>query len=177
MTYIADKITKVLINLRDEYDIEDIIHSIRLFSDAISQTKIFNIIINTPGISLNKKIDIITKISQLDKRKSANIVLNLMVILLKMKKLYLAEEILKRIKSHILKSKGFTDTWVAFASAPTQEQIKLVESILVQKYDLKPKINVKVHAPVVAGFLAFFDGKMLDASLHNSFDRLAKLHV
>ncbi|NDB83167.1 MAG: hypothetical protein EB127_10630, partial [Alphaproteobacteria bacterium] len=121
--------------------------------------------------------ELFTKISDRCFTKKNKTITNLITILIKLKKIKLLNEISQLINSHIIKINGFTETIVVFASNPSVKQLKMVEEILEGEFSIKPKINLKIDKDVLAGFHAFFDGKMLDASLYKSFANLATARI
>ncbi|MDX1924415.1 MAG: F0F1 ATP synthase subunit delta [Rickettsiaceae bacterium] len=178
MKKLDQKFSSILIALAgDTKSLEDLIKILKNFDEIMKQNHIFRMFMSSPIIHQGQKQDVIEKIGKTMEGEAGRLVTNLLVILTKLKKMNILSSIIENLELHTLKDKGFSKTWVLFTNKPTEKQIKMVDNILTNQFGIKPQINVKVNEYVVAGFIAFFNGKMLDASLHNTFEDFANLQV
>ncbi|MDX1917406.1 MAG: F0F1 ATP synthase subunit delta [Rickettsiaceae bacterium] len=176
MNQLASKFSNILINLsKDLNALKQIASNIESYTQVLFTNEIVIKFLVSPIVPMEQKLKFLSKIEEIFFTKKNKIASNSIVILVKLKKIKILREISELLNAYILKKSGITETLVVFANKPRTKQIKIVEEILVKEFDIKPQIKIKLDEGVISGFYAFFDGKMLDASLHNTFERLTDL--
>jgi ATP synthase F1 delta subunit len=177
MSNLSNKFTNIILSQSDAKSLDEIVDSFALLNNLFEQNKLFNFALNSPSATIKEKTEVLKKTMKLYKKPLASIVSNTIIILVKLGKIKILKDIISELESRIYKNKGITVTDIFFASEPTDKQVKIVDEILVKHCKIKPQKNIKIDDSLVAGFVAYFDGKRLDASLHNAFEDLSKLNV
>jgi ATP synthase F1 delta subunit len=177
MIILSNKFSDIILKESGIKSLQKIVDAFIWFKDLLDQNKLFNFVTNSPSVSVKQKIALIEKISSHCKIKIPEIAINTLIILVKLQKTKILKDIILNLEHKIYKDKGITLTDIYFATKPTEKQIKTVDDILVKLCKIDPEKNIKIDTSVVAGFIAYFDGKRLDASLHNAFEEFAKLHI
>lgn len=182
MTILAEKFSKIIYNgqkkISDKtHQLRFVIQSLSWLQSLLEEYKLVSFVLHSPIIQKEEKMALVTRIAKNSNFELAKEASNLFIILIRMEKLRILSDIILSLKKKCLKTEGISEVSLHFASKPSSDQLKTLEILLASKYKLKSQVNVKIHPKIVGGFIAFFDGKMLDASLNNAFEDLASLSI
>lgn len=175
MNNLAKKFADILLKELSTKEKKDIQNYLEWFVELIFKNGDLNNILFSPAILTNFKLALIDKISKQYKAKLPQDAHQLIITLITSNKLKILQKICSEIDKNISSDEGKTQVKVIFAHKPDATQISNVESILSKKYKLNPDIFIHVDKSIVAGFIALFNGKMLDASMHDDFKEIGKI--
>ncbi len=175
---LAIKFSNILIQTsKNTKEVIYIIDSIDMYIDIIAQNRDIDRMLSSPILSHSTKLSLMSKIDPLINKLDSKIIKNLFIILIKIRQTKLLVMIVKHLKSYIMASEGLTETKILFANHPSDKQLQMAQEALNSQFQIKPVLDIKIDKKIVAGFKAFFDGKMLDASLQKTFEQFANLKI
>lgn len=177
MSVLADKFSDIIMRESDSKTLGEIISSLIWFDQICTESAVFKFAITSPTLQQQQRISLIKKCGKASGIAPSDMSVNILLILIKLKKTIIINELASNLRRLSLKKQNITQTEVVFATAPTENQINVVKNILTKIYKINPEMSIKIDASIVAGFVAFFDNKRLDASLHNAFEDLSRLHI
>lgn len=175
MRNIGKKFAKILVS---NYSLEEKIESLRYlewFQENFVLNHKVNNYIFSPSVFMQHKFDFINKISKYYDSNIHEESHNTIITLIRNNKLKALSYVISCIKDLILRDKNLTNVKIYFAHKPTDEQLLNVESILTKDYNINPSSNVIIDKSIVAGFIAVFDGTMLDASMQEEFKEIGRI--
>lgn len=177
MLILAKKISRIILDLLKNEEAGKFVESLKKFNELLSQEKTFCLVINSPGVDFNQKKDLISmllKVSQID---LGEIGFNMLVILVKLNQLSLIDFIVIEMENNLLKKNHITKVKLSAPECYDSKQLEKIEKYLVKKYKLDPKFEVERDDKLIAGFIALFDGKMLNLSMASFFDKLRSIRI
>lgn len=175
---IAKKYSKIFFSLIKKKDQITSLEHLKIFSKLIKENNNFGKLIFSPAVPLKFKLDLTKKIEEkLTSKLDSSYTQNLIITLVRRSRINMLDEIIVEFEKLLLKQDGFTNVRVFFASKPDKDQLASVEMKLRKDYNLRPSTYIKIDKSLVAGFIAMFDGKMLDASLLNTFKKLENFKI
>ncbi len=177
MQTLARKFAKVIVAKIDDEFIGDAYNAIIFLRDLIVHSKNLRIILESPIVQKNKKLELFELILKNSNVKFPKIVQNLVRFLIINDNMRLLTMIAAEYHKLILKKNNITQVNAFFAKKPSKAQVKEVEIILKDKYLINPEIEVDIDESLFAGFILKFNGKMVDASMKNYFANIANIHL
>ncbi|MDH4057242.1 MAG: ATP synthase F1 subunit delta [Cyclobacteriaceae bacterium] len=162
---------KSLLGLAEEQKVLDKVHQdMQLFADVCSQNKEFRIMLRSPVVRHDKKLDVLTKIF---KGKVEPLTMAFFEIITKKNREPLLYSISKEFHNSYNDFKGIGKATVTTAISIDDELRGEIEKI-VKKISDKKQIELieKVDANMVGGFLLTVGDRQIDASIKNKLKSL-----
>ncbi len=171
MSYLVDKFAKILTDKLPEKSWEGFLESMKSFEILLDKNIKFKNFIFSFNVKKDDKIKIIMLLAEKWPYEDAQILRNMTISLIKSDNIKIFSKIAQALHKKILEKKNITEAKIYFASEPSENQINNVKDILIKKYKINPEIVVNIDEEIIGGYLVSFDGKILDASLNNSFNK------
>jgi ATP synthase F1 delta subunit len=182
MLLLSEKFSNIIYNqgvknTPQSESVNSVLDSLNWLESILESHKMFFCIMHSPIIQKEQKIKLINEVAKNSGFVISKIASNLFIILIRMRQLKILGDIISSLRKKSLKEQGISEVSVCFASDPSSDQLKTVEMLLTTKYKLKAQFKLKIQTKIAGGFMAFFEGKMLDASLSKAFTKLADLSI
>ena len=177
MIILAKKFSNLILKEAKKTELKDIILCFAELAYILNQSDVFGRMIFSPSLANADKHKAILKLFAKSGVEVPNLASKIIRMLIERKKISLIPQIVTSLEYASLKSKGRCKTKLVFADKPSNSQLEVVEKSLIEKFKIDPEIQLETDSKIVAGFVALFDGKMLDASLYNAFNDLTKLRI
>ena len=171
MGCVAEKFAKILIAKLPKESWEGFLENIQFFEMLLDENKIFKNFMYSYNVQKISKINIMKLLTRKLDCVNSDILMNLIILLIKSDNLRIFSDIKQAFRKNMLRMLNVTEAKICFASEPSDKQIKNIKHILIEKYKVNPEMSVSIDESIIGGYIVSFDGKMLDASVNNSFNK------
>ncbi len=171
MGCLAEKFAKILITKLPEKSWEGFLENLQFFEMLLDENKIFKNFMHSYNVQKISKINIMKLLTKKLNCVNSDILMNMIILLIKSNNLGILSAITQAFHKNMMRMLNVTEAKICFASEPSDKQIKNIKDILIEKYKVKPEISVDIDESIIGGYIVSFDGKMLDASVNNSFNK------
>ena len=167
----AQRYSLALYELSDEVGSLNVVelHSIAILK-LIDVSKDFNNFIKDPTENQENQILIINKISK--NFKVDDLLKNFMIFLVKKRRFFYLEKILKNFVEICSDKRGEVKTEIKSAKELSNEEIKKITEDLSQNFSSKMKVNYKHDKSLIGGLIVRIGSIMVDTSIKNKLQQI-----
>ena len=138
--------------------------------ELINSSKDFNYLIKDPTSNQDDLISIITKIS--DIYEVDNLLKNFMTFLIRKKRFFYLEKILKSFIEICSVKRGEIKAEIQSAKELSNEEINRITEDLAQNFSSKIKLNYKHNKSLIGGLIVKIGSIMVDTSIKNKLQQI-----
>ena len=172
MANFADKFANILMSKLSKESLEDFLESLTIFDKILHENSQIKNLMYSPIVQRDIKIRLITQIIETLHLKHVDLLSNSIRTIIKSGHLKDFSLMRNLFNKKLLAKNNITEANIHFVTQPSDKEIVMIEKVLSDRYKIKPKISIELDKEIIGGFIVYFDGKMLDASLNNSFNKL-----
>jgi len=168
---IAERYASALFDLSSEAKcIDEVLKDLKKIQDYIEQNNDFNLLVKSPLISSNEKMNIIQKILS---DNSANMLTsNFIKVISQNKRFNFLSVIIERYNTINSKKRGDVVVDIASAEVLTMKQKSSIQDQLHSILGKKLSLSFKVDNKIIGGLIVKVGSKMIDSSLDSKINKL-----
>ena len=140
--------------------------------NLINSCEDFNILIKDPTESQKNLISVVNKISE--NFKINDLLKNFMTFLIKKRRFFYLEKILKSFIEICSKKRGEVKAEIQTAKELTNEEIKKITEDLTKNFRSSMKLNYKHDESLIGGLILKIGSTMVDSSIKNKLQQIEK---
>ncbi len=144
-------------------------HSLAILK-LVDTCKEFNNLIKDPTENQENLILIVNKISE--NFKINNLLKNFMTFLIKKRRFFYLEKILKSFLENCSEKRGEISAEIQSAKKLTNEEITKISEDLAQNFSSKMKLNYKHDSSLIGGLILKIGSTMVDTSIKNKLQQI-----
>jgi len=138
--------------------------------NLINSSKDFNNLIKDPTGNQENLILVIKKISE--NFKITDLIKNFMIFLVKKRRFYYLEKILKNFIEICSEKRGEIKAEIKSAKELSSDEIKKITEDLVKNFSSKMKLNYKYDKSLIGGLIVKIGSIMIDTSIKNKLQQI-----
>jgi len=168
---IADRYASALYELSSEVKCTDeVLNDLLKIKNYINQSSDFKLLIKSPLISADDKMNILKKI--LSKHSSNSLTSNFIKVITYNKRINFLPIIIDRYNSINTEKRGDVIADITSAEILTDQQKKGIKSQLGSMLGEKLSLNFKIDNKIIGGLIVKVGSKMIDSSLNSKINKL-----
>lgn len=169
--HIADRYASALYELSSEVKcIEDVLGDFLKIEKYIKDNNDFNLLIKSPLIKTNEKLNILQKI--LSKHSTTKLTSQFIKVLAHNKRINILSEIIGKYNLINAKKRGNIMADITSAEELSKEQKSEVKNQLRKILGEKLSLNFKIDSKIIGGLIVKVGSKMIDSSLNSKINNL-----
>ena len=169
--HIADKYASAFYELSSEGKcVDEVLNDLLVIQDYIKQNNDFNLLIKSPLISSNEKLNVLQKILS---DHSANILTsNFIKVISYNKRINFLSEIILRYETINVEKRGDVIADITSAEELSDQQRNGIKDQLRSILGEKLSLNFKIDNKIIGGIIVKVGSKMIDSSLNSKINKL-----